>query len=90
MNSSRRIVVCAVAFEGALGVCGVAIAWLTGVPLAERLTLTRDVAERSLLALLPMVGLLLLVMRSASGCGDLPRRSWPTCSAPSARPAWPW
>jgi membrane protease YdiL (CAAX protease family) len=60
----RRLLLFAIAFEAGLGLCGWVVAWWFGVPLTPRLRLTPGVAWRSLVGLLPMLGLLAVAMRS--------------------------
>jgi uncharacterized protein len=60
----RRLILLTIAFEAALGVVGWALAAWTNVPVAPRLQLSPTVASRSALALIPMMLLLVLGMRS--------------------------
>lgn len=67
MPPHRSIVAVAVLFEAALGVAGIALAWWLGVPLADRLRPETAMVGRTALALLPMVALLAIALKSHWG-----------------------
>jgi membrane protease YdiL (CAAX protease family) len=67
MPPHRSIVAVAVIFEAALGLAGIALAWRLGVPLADRLRPEIAMVGRTVLALLPMVALLAVALRSHWG-----------------------
>ncbi len=64
MKSHHKTVLAAVAFEAALGAVGWALARVAGVPVSPRLALSKEIAIRSVLALIPMLALLAFGVRT--------------------------
>jgi membrane protease YdiL (CAAX protease family) len=64
VKPSTRVVLLAIAFEGALGLLGWALAAWQDVPLAPRLTPASDMWLRTAVAVLPMLAALAYVTRS--------------------------